>query len=79
MLDLQLIFLMCFTAGGYFEQIDYGRDPPVPLKEEENRWLKSRKQEIDLAAYYIWTREGRPEGRDREHWRQAVSELGPRY
>jgi hypothetical protein len=28
-----------------------------------------------MRAYYIWEAEGRPEGRDIEHWLRAESEL----
>lgn len=31
---------------------------------------------IRKQAYHIWEREGRPDGREREHWEQAVMELG---
>jgi hypothetical protein len=31
--------------------------------------------EISQRAREIWEREGRPEGRDKEHWLQAESEL----
>jgi hypothetical protein len=31
--------------------------------------------EISKRAREIWEREGRPEGRDKEHWLQAESEL----
>jgi hypothetical protein len=31
---------------------------------------------IRLRAYHIWEREGRPHGRDQEHWVQAQVELG---
>ena len=30
---------------------------------------------VAKRAYEIWEREGRPHGRDREHWLQAVEEL----
>ena len=30
------------------------------------------KQMLEEAAYFIWEREGRPEGRADEHWHQAV-------
>src|SRR5262249_48606578 len=30
---------------------------------------------IALAAYYLWLAEGRPHGRDREHWLQALEQL----
>jgi hypothetical protein len=31
---------------------------------------------VRLRAYQIWDREGRPHGLDREHWLQALKELG---
>lgn len=31
---------------------------------------------IRQRAYEIWETEGRPEGREREHWSQAETELG---
>lgn len=30
---------------------------------------------IAARAYQIWEQQGRPHGRDREHWLQAVTEL----
>lgn len=30
---------------------------------------------IAARAYEIWEKQGRPHGRDRDHWLQAVSEL----
>lgn len=30
---------------------------------------------ISVRAYQIWEQQGRPHGRDREHWLQAVTEL----
>jgi hypothetical protein len=35
----------------------------------------SSDERIRQRAYEIWEREGRPHGRDREHWRQAQAEL----
>lgn len=32
-------------------------------------------EQIRRRAYEIWEREGRPEGRESEHWRMAVEEL----
>jgi hypothetical protein len=32
-------------------------------------------ERIRQRAYEIWEREGRPEGREAEHWRMAVEEL----
>ena len=34
-----------------------------------------RDKEIERRAYEIWERDGRPEGREEEHWRQAEQEL----
>ena len=34
-----------------------------------------RDERIRQRAYEIWEREGRPHGRDEEHWRMAVDEL----
>lgn len=31
---------------------------------------------VRFRAYQIWDREGRPHGRDQEHWLQALRELG---
>jgi hypothetical protein len=33
------------------------------------------REEIALYAYYIWEKEGRPEGRALEHWLQAELQL----
>jgi hypothetical protein len=32
--------------------------------------------DIATRAYYIWEQEGRPEGRDQEHWFRALQEAG---
>ncbi|MBB2675112.1 DUF2934 domain-containing protein [Rhizobium sophoriradicis] len=34
----------------------------------------SRQEWISKRAYAIWEQQGRPDGRDDEHWRQAVAE-----
>jgi hypothetical protein len=34
-----------------------------------------RDQEIERRAYEIWERNGRPEGREQEHWQQAEQEI----
>src|SRR3712207_3636848 len=33
-------------------------------------------ERIRIRAHEIWENEGRPQGRDREHWEQACRELG---
>ncbi|MGO4637129.1 DUF2934 domain-containing protein [Mesorhizobium sp. 2RAF45] len=37
--------------------------------------MDSRDERIKRRAYEIWEREGRPAGRDQEHWDQAVQEI----
>jgi hypothetical protein len=32
-------------------------------------------EEIELRSYFIWEREGRPDGKSTEHWRRAEEEL----
>ena len=32
-------------------------------------------ESVRIAAYYIWEREGRPEGEDLRHWYLAIAEL----
>ena len=34
-----------------------------------------RDEKIRTRAYRIWEREGRPEGREHDHWKQAAEEL----
>lgn len=36
---------------------------------------QSREQRIRDRAYVIWTREGRPEGREDVHWRLACEDI----
>src|SRR5262245_37158838 len=54
---------------------------------EDYRWLDATLQahglrgptpsaeEVAVAAYYLWEEEGRPHGRDREHWDRALTQL----
>lgn len=83
-LDLQGIFTRSFAQGGYASQIDYRNDPPVPLEDEDPHWVDSMLQatglrespeRVAVAAYYLWEQEGRPHGRDQEHWQQASEQL----
>ncbi|AZO41512.1 DUF2934 domain-containing protein [Mesorhizobium sp. M7D.F.Ca.US.005.01.1.1] len=37
--------------------------------------MDSREERIKRRAYEIWEREGRPAGREEEHWDQAVQEI----
>jgi hypothetical protein len=36
--------------------------------------VRSAEQVVKEAAYLIWEREGRPDGRAREHWERALRE-----
>jgi hypothetical protein len=86
-LDLQAAFLRCYLEGGYPGRIDYRRGPPGPLDEGDRSWLRDTlrdkglrewwpfDEEIAVAAYYLWEKEGRPHGRDQEHWRLAAEQL----
>ena len=38
---------------------------------------KDLQSRIAARAYHIWEGEGRPHGRDQEHWRMAEAELAP--
>lgn len=38
--------------------------------------MDDREQKIRDRAYELWVQEGRPEGREGEHWSQAARELG---
>jgi Protein of unknown function (DUF4058)/Protein of unknown function (DUF2934) len=86
-LDLQSVFEQAYDQGGYSGRIDYGREPVVPLGEENRRWLGATltrqglrrplppHEEIARAAYHLWEQEGRPHGRHEEHWHKAVAQL----
>jgi hypothetical protein len=50
-------------------------------KGKRSRPLKSKAPEfpdgwICVAAYYIWQKEGYPDGRDANHWFEAKAQLG---
>ncbi|MCS6850060.1 MAG: DUF4058 family protein [Gemmataceae bacterium] len=38
-LDLQALVTRCYDQGGFAARIDYQRDPPVPLSDDDRRWL----------------------------------------
>ncbi len=86
-LDLQADFTRSYAQGGFRDRIDYASEPNVPLGEADRRWLDATltdqglrlpmpsQEQVAVAAYYLWEREGRPQGRDREHWVQAMAQL----
>jgi hypothetical protein len=38
-------------------------------------WDDHHEQILREAAYFVWEREGRPDGQADEHWRQAIIHL----
>lgn len=36
---------------------------------------QDKEQVVREAAYFIWEREGRPDGRAQQHWQQAIVEI----
>jgi hypothetical protein len=38
--DLQMIFTRCHDNGEYATHIDYSKNPPVPLSDNNRRWLE---------------------------------------
>jgi hypothetical protein len=48
--------------------------PQSPTAKTESN-LDIPEEEIAIAAYYIWEKEGRPWGRNDVHWRLAIEEL----
>jgi hypothetical protein len=39
-LDLHTAFTRCYDQGGFAAKIDYTREPPAGVKEEDRRWLR---------------------------------------
>jgi hypothetical protein len=83
-LDLQAAFT---TTCAALKPLDYSGDPAAPLSEEDYHWLDVllvsqglRKptppwEIVAALAYVLWEEEGRPHGRDREHWQMALQQL----
>jgi hypothetical protein len=42
---------------------------------QENDGIHPTNAEIAFCAYLIWEKEGKPEGRQREYWLQAETQL----
>jgi hypothetical protein len=45
------------------------------MSQEHNGFQSPLPDEIAYCAYLIWEKEGRPSGREREHWLQAETQL----
>jgi hypothetical protein len=39
--DLQTAFAQSYDQGGFASKIDYQRDPPVPLSDEDRTWIRN--------------------------------------
>jgi hypothetical protein len=63
-LDLQAVFRQSYERADFGRRIDY-RTVPSCLHDR-----------IAAAAYRLWEQEGRPHGRDKEHWERGEAELG---
>jgi hypothetical protein len=87
-LDLQAMFERCYEEGGFANRINYRRWPVAPASQrrlEEGLtqlglcWAADsggpRDEEVARVAYELWEAAGRPEGRDQEHWFQAIERL----
>jgi len=48
-----------------------GSDVKTATDDERNEWIRQR-------AYSLWEQAGRPDGRDAEHWEQAISDFDAR-
>ena len=88
LLDLQSAFHRAYDLGGFGRRINHENDPPMKLKEEDERWCdqllrqmgarrrpEPTNEEIAVAAYHLWQQEGCPSGREAEHWRRAKEQL----
>jgi hypothetical protein len=49
--------------------------PPEVVMKTKNSISDDIQKEIALRAYYIWEREGCPEGREAAHWALAEAEV----
>lgn len=49
--------------------------PLLVMPTETDRFSAPTPDEISQCAYLIWEREGRPAGREKEHWLQAETQL----
>jgi hypothetical protein len=45
------------------------------MAQEHDEFPAPTPDEIAVCAYLIWEKEGRPAGREKEHWLQAETQL----
>ena len=51
------------------------RAPMLAVREAEVELVTPTFEQIALRVYEIWRREGEVQGKDRDHWFQAIAEL----
>jgi hypothetical protein len=51
-------------------------EPTIDAANAPDERQQAREQAIRERAYAIWEEEGRPDGRDLDHWRRAEQEIG---
>lgn len=62
------------TSGISTSDRESQQTPDVPVMSAANE-ADDREQRIRRRAYELWEAEGRPDGREQEHWAQAHREL----
>ncbi len=45
-LDLQLAFTRAFEQGGFAAKVDYRRDPPTTIEDEDRAWIRERLKDV---------------------------------
>ena len=50
-----------------------GKSIPKGKKDQSTSGIGE--ESVRIAAYYIWEKEGRPDGEDLRHWYLAIAEL----
>ena len=49
-LDLQAVFDHCYDAAAYTRRLDYHRDPPISLRQDDAAWVAALLRERGLRA-----------------------------
>lgn len=71
---------MLANTCGVTRHIPTYLEPPTAMKRKSRPASEEpTEQEIQHAAYLMWVEEGRPDGRDLEHWHAARERLGHRH
>ncbi len=47
-LDLHNVFTRCYDQGGFAARINYQKDPPIPLNDEDRQWLNDLLRQAKL-------------------------------